>query len=328
MNLPLFQSMLRPVTRVMVGLIAIPFFRFIMRRVFRLQDLNDELEKDLEQWFRGALLLLAATANMEHLLFGWMSRVDWLDKADWLTMGLRLMLAIGVIEAMPDQEIFAVIHPGPPKLKPGKSVLKEVWQKKWAIGKGVICRHLNRSSPVLAMMCAIVGSNLPAAMETHEAVMNRGIMVSWAYAHQCSSCMPADSIMCADVIGHVIPDATKAAADFERHWERWLVGWTCYLLAITQYLIIGLVTSKDRAMDVLSEFDRAVAQRRVELIEEFQLQDKMTAPAEQLTGASPDPHVDAGEVTPLAETQSTAPSTGYDSSLKGLPDKGDEAANI
>ena len=114
MNLPLFQSMLRPVTRVVVGLIAIPFFRFVMRRVFRLQDLNDELEKDLEQWFRGALLLLAATANMEHLLFGWMSNVDWLDKADWLTMGLRLMLAIGVIEAMPDQEIFAVIHPGSP----------------------------------------------------------------------------------------------------------------------------------------------------------------------------------------------------------------------
>ncbi len=292
MNLPLFQSMLRPVTRVLVGLIAIPFFRFIMRKVFRLQDLNDELEKDLEQWFRGALLLLAATANMEHLLFGWMSQVDWLDKADWLTMGLRLMLAIGVIEAMPDQEIFAVIHPGPPKLKPGKSVLKEVWSKKWAIIKGVICRHLNRSSPVLAMMCAIVGSNLPAAMEAHDAVLDRSLMVSWAYAHQCSSCVPVDTIVSADVIQHVLPEANRAARDFERHWERWLVGWTCYLLAITQYLIIGLVTSKDRAMDVLSEFDRAVAQRREELIDEFHLRDKVATPAEQATGASPAPNDD------------------------------------
>ena len=123
MNLPLFKSVLRPITRLIVGLIAIPIFRFIMRRVFRLQDLDEELEKDLEQWFRGALLLLAATANMEHLLFGWTDKFDWMDRMDWLTMGLRLMLAIGVIEAMPDQELFAVIHPGPPKIKPGRSVL-------------------------------------------------------------------------------------------------------------------------------------------------------------------------------------------------------------
>ena len=64
-----------------MGLIAIPVFRFIMRRVFRLQDLDDELEKDIEEWFRGALLL-AASANMEHLLFGWMQHVDWLERMD------------------------------------------------------------------------------------------------------------------------------------------------------------------------------------------------------------------------------------------------------
>lgn len=235
MNLPIFQSVLRPVTRLMVGVIAIPIFRFILRRVFRLQDLNDELEKDLEEWFRGALLLLAASANMEHLLFGWLTRADWLDHADWFTMGLRLMLAIGVIEAMPDQEIFAVIHPGPPRLKPGRGLLKELWQKRKAFIKGVLCRHLNRSSPVLAMMCAIVGSQLPTAAE--------------------------------------------ADPDFQRHWERWMVGWTCYLLAITQYLIIGLITTKDRAMDVLAEFDRAVAQRRKELIDEFKLQEASPRPA-------------------------------------------------
>lgn len=250
MNLPLFKSALRPVTRVIVGLIAIPLFRFIMRRVFRLQDLDDELEKDLEQWFRGAILLLAATANMEHLLFGWVAKLDWMERMDWLTMGLRLMLAISVIEAMPDQELFAVIHPGPPKIKPGKSVLKEIWVKKWKFLKGFLCQHLNRSSPVLAMMAAIVGAQLP--MESNP--------------------------------------------DYRVYWERWMVGWCCYLLAITQYLIIGLVTSRDRAMDVLSEFDRMVAERRRELIEEFDIDDKSKPP-----GESGDPEAsgqDAASETP------------------------------
>ncbi len=275
MNLPLFQSVMRPVTRVMVGLIAIPIFRFLMRRVFRLQDLNDELEKDLEQWFRGALLLLAASANMEHLLFGWMSKVDWLDRADWLTMGLRLMLAIGVIEAMPDQEIFAVIHPGPPKLKPGRSVFREVWQKKWAILKGVVCRHINRSSPVLAMMCAIVGSQLPTLLENEDNIFRQNLMAGWAYAQPLANPTPAGIAMSLDVTTQLTPELVKAADDFRRHWERWLVGWCCYLAAITQYLIIGLVTSRDRALDVLSEFDRAVAERREQLIEEFKLEGKL-----------------------------------------------------
>jgi hypothetical protein len=48
-------------------------------------------------------------------------------------------------------------------------------------------------------------------------------------------------------------------------------------MAITQYLIIGLVTSRDRALDVLSEFDRAVAKRRNELIEEFKLEGNLPA---------------------------------------------------
>ncbi|HEX6987794.1 MAG TPA: hypothetical protein VF170_20605, partial [Planctomycetaceae bacterium] len=50
----------------------------------------------------------------------------------------------------------------------------------------------------------------------------------------------------------------------------WVVGWVCYGLAITQYLIIGLVTSRDKALDALSEFDRQVAIRRQQLVEEFE----------------------------------------------------------
>ncbi len=272
MDLPLFRSVLRPISRVLVGLIAIPIFRFIMRKVFRLQDLDDELEKDLEEWFRGALLLLAATANMEHLLFGWMQKVDWLDRADWLTMGLRLMLAISVIEAMPDQELFAVLHPGPPKMEKGKNIIVQLWQKKWKFLKGFVCRHLNRSSPVLAMMCAIIGSQLPSLDTYQKDICRQEMITAWAYCPQCAVICPAQSVMAADALQSMLPELNREADQIARHRERWLVGWVCYLMAITQYLIIGLVTSRDRALDVLSEFDRAVAKRRNELIEEFKLE--------------------------------------------------------
>ena len=271
MNLPLFRSALRPVTRVIVGLIAVPAFRFLMRRVFRLQDLDDELEKDLEEWFRGALLLLAASANMEHLLFGWMESVEWLERMDWLTMGLRLLLAIGVIEAMPDQELFAVIHPGPPKIKAGKSVFREFWQKKMAFLKGFVCQHLNRSSPVLAMMAAIVGSQMPTLVNTHDEILQHASVSAWSVVMPIGSLTPSATVMAHALIAEHKSDITEQEQRYRQQRERRIVGWTCYLLAITQYLIIGLVTSRDRAMDVLSEFDRAVAQRRRELIEEFHL---------------------------------------------------------
>ena len=47
------------------------------------------------------------------------------------------------------------------------------------------------------------------------------------------------------------------------------VGWVCYFVAITKYLIIALITSTDKAGDLLGNFDRAVAEQREELIEEF-----------------------------------------------------------
>ena len=95
---------------------AIPLFRLLLRRVVRLQELDQELEKDLEQWFRGSLLLLVATANMEQMLFGWLedvSRLNLQEEHAWIAVGFRLLLAIGVIESMPDQSLFAIIHPGP-----------------------------------------------------------------------------------------------------------------------------------------------------------------------------------------------------------------------
>ncbi len=65
----LLQPLLKPIVRLFLGFIAIPIFRMFVRRVVRVNDLDEELEKDLEQWFRGALLLLIATQNMESTIF-------------------------------------------------------------------------------------------------------------------------------------------------------------------------------------------------------------------------------------------------------------------
>ncbi len=216
---PIVRPVLRPMMRFIVGLLAIPLFRMFLKKVIRLQEIDEELEKDLEQWFRGSLLLLAATANMENFLFGWVP-LD-LEGADaWVGIFFRLLLAISVIEAMPDQELFAIIHPGPPKLNLSREngIWRELRLNIRPICKGVVCQHLNRSSPVLAIMAAIFSG-------------------------------PTGS-------------------------PGWIVGWVCYGMAIAQYLIIGLVTSRDKALDVLSEFDRQVAIRRRELVEEFDVPDQ------------------------------------------------------
>ncbi len=207
LRLRFLNPLLKPLMRFVVGMVAIPLFRAFLKNVVRLQELDQELEKDLEQWFRGSLLLLVASANMENLLFGWVPpRLS--GSEDWLLLAFRILLAIGVIEAMPDQELFAIIHPGPPRLKWPKEpgLWRELRQNWQAIATGLLCQHLNRSSPVFAILTAIL-------------------------------------------VGPI--------------------GWVCYGVAVVQYLIIGLVTSRDKALDVLSEFDRRVAIRRRELMEEF-----------------------------------------------------------
>jgi hypothetical protein len=215
MRLPLLRPVLRPLARFLVGLIAIPLFRLFLKKVIRLQDIDRELEKDLEQWFRAALVLLVATRNMEESLFPFLESFR---QGDELGMGLRIMLAIGVVQMMPDQELFSVIHTGPPKLTWNRNVCLEIWQKKWDIARGLLCQHLNRSSPVFAILAAIA--------------------TGW-------------------------------------------VGWFCYGMALVQYLIIGLVTSRDKALDVLSQFDRAVADRRREIMEEFEIDESAPPQTEQ-----------------------------------------------
>ena len=240
----LFRPMVHPLARIVAGLLAIPLFRLVRRRVIRLQEWDDELEKDIDEWFRGALLLLLATANAEwwidtQVLPNLFSKFE-LDLHLWWVTAGRILLAIGVIEAMPDQALFAIIHPGPrmPRYHPALGLWGSVRAEAWPFTRGLLCQHLNRSSPVFAIMAAIFGGD---------------------------------------------PNAPAEATN-------WTIGWVCYFLAISQYLIIGLVTSRDRALDVLSEFDRKVAERRQELIEEFHLEEtKTAAPREDPAANSPGP---------------------------------------
>jgi len=212
---PVVRPIMRPITRLLVGFIAVPLFRLFRRKVVRVQDLNAELEKDIDQWFRASILLLFATKNMESIMFrGWIdNEIHFKGEAieiSWITLGLRIMLAIGVIEAMPDQMLFSLIHPGLRRVKPDRSkgLFRGLWKQWKNILLGLSCQHLNRSSPVFAILSTI------------------------------------------------LPDR---------------LGWIFFTLAVTQYLIIGLVTSRDKALDVLNQFDRRIAEQRKDLIEELQI---------------------------------------------------------
>jgi hypothetical protein len=199
-------------TRILVGFLAIPLFRLVVRRGMRMAKVEEELEHDLEQWFRASLILLVATANMEHLLFGWVP-LDLEGYQSWIGVFFRLLLVIGVIELMPDQALFSVLHSGPLELPMGKRILLDLWQDRVEWLKKLGCVHLNRSSPVFAMMSAIFGGD---------------------------------------------PDSPPA-----------LIGWVSYLVAIVQYLVIALITSADKAGDLLSTFDIAMAEKRKGLVKEF-----------------------------------------------------------
>ncbi|REJ92852.1 MAG: DNA topoisomerase I [Planctomycetota bacterium] len=213
---PILSPIVRPLTRYTVRTVAVPGYRFLRRRVPYLvpQDHDRELEKDIEEWFRGSLLLLTATKNFELWIGSLLAiRFDYaISEQNWILFAGRLLLAIAVIEAMPDQELFSLIHPGPPKFEYDRE--QGLWPslKKYVrpLVRGLLCQHLNRSSPVFAIIAVILGGT---------------------------------------------------------------VGWVCYGMAVLQYLIIGLVTSRDRAKDVLARFDEEVAERRKELIDEFQLEE-------------------------------------------------------
>ena len=220
----IIAPIMRPATRFLVGVIAIPLLRIVRTKVARTKEWDAEFEKDIEQWFRGSLILFFATKNVERAIVTFLVELEIdisldiqeFDKRWWITAG-RLLLAIGVIESMPDQELFAIVHPGPekPKWIKGQGLWGNIRLQFWPTTRGVLCQHLNRSSPVFVILSVI-------------------------YANS--------------------------------------IGWWCYLIAITQYLIIGLVTSRDKARDVLSEFDKQVAKRRKAIVDEFQIEEDDPGP--------------------------------------------------
>jgi hypothetical protein len=196
----------RPLARLIIRMGALPALRFCFHHVPALGRLNDELEKDLAEWIRGSILLLLITANMEILI--WHPLIpfpDLLDAHKWFGVGLRILLAVAVVQMMPDQELFTVIHPGPrlPQFPPCSSLATKIRLSAKPLAIGFLWQHLSRSSPVFAILAVIFPG---------------------------------------------------------------LIGWGCYGMAILQYLIIGLVTSRDRAIDVLMVFDVQMAARRHELV--------------------------------------------------------------
>ena len=264
-DVSLLKPIMRPITRLIVGSVAVPVFRWFIKRVLRFSTLDNELEKDLEQWFRGALILLLATQNMETALFPWVepvihsrftqsapldpslpnaatndfgtstqstfdsppavavNSVSMLEVSHndygWILLGFRVMLAIGVIQMMPDQEVFALMHSRPPKhdFDRKQKWWPQITATSWPFLKGHICLHLNKSSPVFAILAAIAPG---------------------------------------------------------------LPGWVCYGMALIQYLIIGLVTTQDKALTALGLLDQQAEQRRQELITEFEITEQPNAAAD------------------------------------------------
>lgn len=213
----MIAELLRPMIRLLVGFIAVPIFRVFVRNVIREKKLSDELTKDLELWFRGSILLFLATRNFELLLLTYVAGKTELPVEDltsdfgWISMGMRLLLAIGVIQSMPDQDLFSIIHVGSFKLSlPAGQRFNALRRQFLPLVKTIICRHIDRSSAVFAILAVV----LPP--------------------------------------GRVV--------------------WICYFVAIAQFLIIGLVSSKDKALDVLAKFDEQIHRRRLELDREARLE--------------------------------------------------------
>ena len=217
---PLVGRTLRPATRLAVGLLAVPAFRWVLRAV-KLQHFDRELEKDLEEWFAASALLFLCTANAEVLIFQQLG----FEPRDWLSLGFRLLLAVGVVEAMPDAQLFPVLHPKPELPKREDFGRGKRWWGVRDVLPGYARGHMNqwlaRSSPVFAILACVVGGKTLA--------------------------------------GGAIDNADGA----------WTAGWVCYGCAVSQYLVMGLMASKEDAAAALAAYDARAAAVRAELVSEL-----------------------------------------------------------
>ena len=206
----IFRPLARPLTRFIVSLAAVPALQFIFRHVSSLERLDDEVEKDLAEWFRGSFLLMLVTANVEAALWHnviplprpvGQARLAGPWTADHAGDRRRAIDArSGTLHDHPPGPATSPIQTGPLGAG-GKS--SPCW-KPFTIG--FLCQHLSRSSPVFAILAVIFTGK---------------------------------------------------------------VGWVCYALACVQYLVIGLATSRARAINVLLLFDEQMAVRRRELMRQF-----------------------------------------------------------
>lgn len=214
----LLKPVIKPFVRLILGLLVIPLFRLFLHRVLR-KELDEELEKDISQWLKGSILLLVATSTMEATFFFWVP-----PEKDWLKLAMRLLLAVGVIENMPDQALFSIIHPGPPPFAFRLGHLFEDLRAQfWPQLRGIFNQYLSRSSAVFAILSVVLDPRPLMGPEVEQTLFQPAIIV-----------------------------------------------WVCYGIAITNYLIIGLVCSRDKALNVLSRFDKAVSDQRHQI--EFDLQ--------------------------------------------------------
>ena len=217
---PLVGKTLKPLARFAVGIVAVPAFRWVLRSV-KLQHFDRELEKDLEEWFAASALLFLCTANAEVLIFQQLG----FEPKDWLSLGFRLLLAVGVVEAMPDAQLFPVLHPKPELPKKSDFGRDKPWWGLKAVLPGYLRGHVHqwlaRSSPVFAILACVVGGQTLA--------------------------------------GGAIDNADGS----------WTAGWVCYGCAVSQYLVMGLMASKEDAATALAAYDKRVAELRRELVAEL-----------------------------------------------------------
>jgi len=151
-------TLLRPLIRLLVGFIAIPLFRLFLRRVGAFEAARCRAHQESRTVGPAVRCCCSwATDNFEYAVFGeYLS--DWKHQYIWLSLGLRLLLAVGVIESMPDQALFSIIHPGPERLLfPKGQRIKAAREQFWPFCKGMFFRHLDRSSSVFAIMAVIFG---------------------------------------------------------------------------------------------------------------------------------------------------------------------------
>ena len=161
-ELPLYESIISPFFRLILRWLTWPLVRLTLHivnldRRTRSPETRERVQSMLEHWLRGAVFLLAASRNMEEVLFGWVPLFAQGEER-WIAFAGRLMLASTVVEAMPPDPVDVLRR----KRRCGFRELL-IWfrspRKAWRIWQPdlfrLLMRHLSRSSPVLVILTTI-----------------------------------------------------------------------------------------------------------------------------------------------------------------------------